>query len=289
MFRPRVSISGPEGIWHPKFIRFSDCRCLHGYVVFNRWRQNHEVYYRICLRTRTVNRYVKTNHEMEQRGILASLAFKRLSARKTNEDFVVTLGHCTLGNRSVTRCLREARFPPSIHGASSLDIEDPSMMPIKLSCSMWRTIHLPRCGSSHDSQTSLQQPSNTASPDHSDSPCIIFVERSCSVRHAKGRASRSFPKIATNSRSSAQSSVVWHCHSRPVTLLSENGVRHAVNPVSGVLGIMTNHTSPEIGHRMRVWEKPIHPERSTFRSHINFWAVLLEFSRANYNGESRSH
>jgi hypothetical protein len=36
-----------------------------------------------------------------------------MSARKIHDDIVATLGRDAVSNSSVTRCLREARFPPS--------------------------------------------------------------------------------------------------------------------------------------------------------------------------------
>jgi hypothetical protein len=50
---------------------------------------------------------------MTQRPIVADLSLKGMSERETHDDIVATLGPDALSYISVTRYLREARFPPS--------------------------------------------------------------------------------------------------------------------------------------------------------------------------------
>jgi hypothetical protein len=57
---------------------------------------------------------------MTQRPIVAYLSLKRMSVREIHGDIVVTLGPDAVAYNSVTRCLREARFPcskPKFHPA----------------------------------------------------------------------------------------------------------------------------------------------------------------------------
>jgi transposase len=50
---------------------------------------------------------------MTQRPIVAYLSLKGMSAREIHGDIASTLGPDTVSYSSVTRCLREARFPHS--------------------------------------------------------------------------------------------------------------------------------------------------------------------------------
>jgi hypothetical protein len=50
---------------------------------------------------------------MTQGSIVAYLSLKRMSAREIHEDIVATLGPDAVSYSSMTRYLREARFPPS--------------------------------------------------------------------------------------------------------------------------------------------------------------------------------
>jgi hypothetical protein len=50
---------------------------------------------------------------MTQRPIAAYLSLKGISAREIHDDIVATLGPDTVSYCSITRYLREARFPPS--------------------------------------------------------------------------------------------------------------------------------------------------------------------------------
>jgi hypothetical protein len=50
---------------------------------------------------------------MTQRPIVAYLSLKGMSAREIHDDIVTTLGSDAVSYTSVTRYLREARFPPS--------------------------------------------------------------------------------------------------------------------------------------------------------------------------------
>jgi hypothetical protein len=50
---------------------------------------------------------------MTQRPIVANLSLKGMSAREIHDDIVATLGFDVVSHSSVTRSLREARFPPS--------------------------------------------------------------------------------------------------------------------------------------------------------------------------------
>jgi hypothetical protein len=50
---------------------------------------------------------------MAQCSIVAYLSLKRMSARDIHDDIVATLWSDAVSYSSVTRCLREARFPPS--------------------------------------------------------------------------------------------------------------------------------------------------------------------------------
>jgi hypothetical protein len=50
---------------------------------------------------------------MTQRLIVAYLSLKGMPAREIHDDIVVTLGPDLVSYSSVTRYLREARFPPS--------------------------------------------------------------------------------------------------------------------------------------------------------------------------------
>jgi transposase len=50
---------------------------------------------------------------MAQRPIVAYLSVKGMSAREIHDDIVATFGPDAVSYSSVTRDLREARFPPS--------------------------------------------------------------------------------------------------------------------------------------------------------------------------------
>jgi hypothetical protein len=60
-----------------------------------------------------LNLYVQAHQKMKQRPIVAYLSLKGMSARKIHDDIVATLGPDVVSYSSVTRCLREAQFPPS--------------------------------------------------------------------------------------------------------------------------------------------------------------------------------
>jgi hypothetical protein len=49
---------------------------------------------------------------MMQRPIVAYLSLKGISAREIHDDIVSTLGPDAMSYSSITRYLREARFPP---------------------------------------------------------------------------------------------------------------------------------------------------------------------------------
>jgi hypothetical protein len=50
---------------------------------------------------------------MIQRPIVAYLSLKGMSAREIHDDIVATIGANAVSYSSITRYLREARFPPS--------------------------------------------------------------------------------------------------------------------------------------------------------------------------------
>jgi hypothetical protein len=56
---------------------------------------------------------VTAHQKMTQRPIVAYLSLKGMLAREIHDDIVATLGPDAVSYSSVTRYLREARFPPS--------------------------------------------------------------------------------------------------------------------------------------------------------------------------------
>jgi hypothetical protein len=60
-----------------------------------------------------LNLYVKAHQKMTQRPIVADLSLKGMSAREIHDNIVATLESDAVSYGSVTRYLREARFPPS--------------------------------------------------------------------------------------------------------------------------------------------------------------------------------
>jgi hypothetical protein len=68
-----------------------------------------------------VNLDVKSHQKITQRPIVADLSLKWMSARKIHDDILATLGPDAVSYSSVTRYLREARFP-----LSSFEARNPS-------------------------------------------------------------------------------------------------------------------------------------------------------------------
>jgi hypothetical protein len=60
---------------------------------------------------------------MTQSPIVADLSLKGTSARERHDDIVTTLGPDAVSYNSVTRYLREARFPPSQPGPHPADVQ----------------------------------------------------------------------------------------------------------------------------------------------------------------------
>jgi transposase len=60
-----------------------------------------------------LNLYIKAYQKMTQRPIWDYLSLKGMSAREIHDDIVSTLGPDAVSYSSVTRYLREARFPTS--------------------------------------------------------------------------------------------------------------------------------------------------------------------------------
>jgi hypothetical protein len=70
-----------------------------------------------------LNLYVKAYQKMTQRPIVASLSLKGMSARETHDDIVATIGSDAVSYSSVTRYLRETRFPPSKPESHLADVQ----------------------------------------------------------------------------------------------------------------------------------------------------------------------
>jgi transposase len=60
-----------------------------------------------------LNLYLKAHQKMTQRPIVAYLSLKGMSAREIHDDIVATIRPDAVSYSSVTRYLREARFPLS--------------------------------------------------------------------------------------------------------------------------------------------------------------------------------
>jgi hypothetical protein len=69
---------------------------------------------------------------MTQGPIVAYLSLKGISAREIHDDLVATLGPDVVPYSSVTRYLREARFPPSQWEPHPADNKEISMIQIML-------------------------------------------------------------------------------------------------------------------------------------------------------------
>jgi hypothetical protein len=81
--------------------------------IFSRWGQKQEPCRSIFLTHWTLNLSVKAHQKMAQSPIVAHLSPEGMSAREVHDDIAATLGPDVVSYSSVTRHLREARFPPS--------------------------------------------------------------------------------------------------------------------------------------------------------------------------------
>jgi hypothetical protein len=70
-----------------------------------------------------LNLYVKAYQKMTQRPIAVPLSLKGMSVRETQNGIVATLGRDAVSCSSVTRSLREARFPPSKPESHPADVQ----------------------------------------------------------------------------------------------------------------------------------------------------------------------
>jgi hypothetical protein len=69
---------------------------------------------------------------MTQRPIVAYLSLKGMSACEIHDNIVATLGPDAVSYSSVTRCLREAQFPPSKPEPIQPTFKEISMIQIRL-------------------------------------------------------------------------------------------------------------------------------------------------------------
>jgi hypothetical protein len=113
LFHLEASISEPQldlGSKSHQILTLARARSIWD---FGRWAEKQELCRSIFLTHSTLNLYVKAHQKMTQRPIVAYLSLKGMSAREIHNDIVATLGPDTVLSSSVTRYLREARFPPS--------------------------------------------------------------------------------------------------------------------------------------------------------------------------------
>jgi hypothetical protein len=165
---------------------------------------------------------------MTQRPIVAYLSLKGMSAREVHDDIVATIGPDAVPYSSVTRYLREARFPPSKPGHHPADVQrdrdlDDSDQAIlaALEDSPFASVRqLSRL--THPPSTTVYRlsPSYTIVGICGASPSMGAT---CSVRCAKVRESQSVSETIANAnaRSPARSSMAWHRHPRRVLILPE--------------------------------------------------------------------
>jgi hypothetical protein len=135
---------------------------------------------------------------MTQRPIVAYLSLKGMSAREIHDDIVATLGPDVVSYSSVTRYLREARFPPSKPEPRPADVQrdlddsDQAILaaleerPFASVRQFSRLTHLPSTTVYRSLTQSLEF---VASP---------WIGATCSVRCAKGRESQSVPATIAN-------------------------------------------------------------------------------------------
>jgi hypothetical protein len=81
--------------------------------IFSRWAQKQEPCRSIFLMHWTLHLYAKAHQKTTQRPIVAYLSLKGMSALEIHDDIVAILGPDAVPYISVTRYLRETRFPPS--------------------------------------------------------------------------------------------------------------------------------------------------------------------------------
>jgi hypothetical protein len=78
------------------------------------------------------NLYVKTHQKMTRCPIITYLSLKWMSAREIHDEIVATPGLDAMPYSSVARYLREARFPPSKPEPHPADVQEISMIQIRL-------------------------------------------------------------------------------------------------------------------------------------------------------------
>jgi hypothetical protein len=100
--------------------------------IFSGWAQKQEPCQSIFLTHEKPNLYVKVHQKMTQRPMVAYLSLKRMSARENHDDIITTLGPDAVSYSSVTRYLREARFPPSKPEPIQPTFKEISMIQIRL-------------------------------------------------------------------------------------------------------------------------------------------------------------
>jgi hypothetical protein len=92
-------------------------------MILGLWRRGHKQHMSFSNVHRMQNQYVKTDHGMDQRVIVAYLSLKRFSTRVIHEDLKATIGPDALVYSTVTRYLHDAYCSSLIAEATSIEIQ----------------------------------------------------------------------------------------------------------------------------------------------------------------------